>query len=258
MVIDMTKLGLLMICVMLSGDCIGSDAGIRHSEMQAAAGKASSRAYLERRIREHHSQSLRTGSTKAEGRVEMITLAEHPDSAATMAPLASGVQARTRGVIEVDNDAIPTIASLLEGVASRSGREMERRIFHDVVSIEGTAIRAAELLSIEPTGVISRERSTGAVRTYNVPGLGIVVLSEDNYIESGTVITLVEETMNTDVNGYPARSYAARTKDGRGKAEVRWVTPTKSYWMTLVSDDGGRIEQGERTLMHVARAISSK
>jgi len=135
---------------------------------------------------------------------------------------------------------------------------MERRIFHDVVSIEGTAIGAAELLSIEPTGVISRERSTGAVRTYNVPGLGIVVLSEDNYIESGTVITLVEETMNTDVNGYPARSYAARTKDGRGKAEVRWVTPTKSYWMTLVSDDGGHIEQGERTLMHVARAISSK
>lgn len=170
-----------------------------------------------------------------------------------------GIVERSRGPIQVASGAIPSTAEVVAGLANtrRSNAELEQRLGYAPADISRTPIGAAELLSTAPSGTINGATSTGVSRTYRVPKVGVVILSEDDYLASGTELTVIRETLNEDVNGVPAAAYSARSEDGMGKAEVRWVTPHRAYALTLLTDDGSRIEQGQALLLQIARGIKA-
>lgn len=198
-----------------------------------------------------------TGAGQSKGLLEIRSLADYPAPSAIKQNIAAGIRARSHGPLQVADGAIPSVSSLISTHRSvvRTGAELRQRLSSAPADLSHTALGQAELLSTEPTGTLSAGRSTGLVRLYRLGQGGIIVFSEDDYIASGTKITLIRETLNTDVNGVPARAYAARSNDGRAKAELRWVTPTRSFWLTLITDDGARIESGEKLLMQIANGI---
>ncbi|MCC7633070.1 hypothetical protein [Stenotrophomonas rhizophila] len=195
----------------------------------------------------------------SQGQVEIVSLAEMDAPASIKASVAEGIKSRSRGTLDVAAGTIPSTSDVVAGLspARRSNAELKHRLSYAPSDISRTPIGAAELLSTEPNGTVSGDRSTGVSRTYRVPNVGLVILSEDDYVASKTKHTLIRETLNTQVNGTPARSYTARSKDGRGKAELRWITSNRAYLLTLISDDGARIEDGEKLLMQIAKGISS-
>lgn len=214
------------------------------------------RSLAEKEAREGRDAAAR-GAAASYGHLEIITLAEMDAPAAVKENVAEGIRKRSKGTLEVAAGAIPSTAELIAGLSNvrRSESELKQRLSYAPADISRTPIAAAELLSTEPYGTIHGSKSTGVSRTYRVPKVGVIILSEDDYIASGTKLTLIRETLNKDVNGTPARSYSARSADGRGKAELRWVTPDRSYFLTLITDDGSRIEQGEELLLQVASSL---
>lgn len=209
-------------------------------------------------VEEGHSAAGRSAMAE-KAQVEVISLAEMDAPAAVKANMAEGISKRSRGPLVVASGSIPSTMEVIAGLSNtrRSDAELKRRLAYTPADVSRTPIGAAELLSTEPNGTIHGATSTGLSRTYRVPKVGVVILSEDDYLASGTKLTLIREMLNTDVNGVPARSYAARSEDGRGKAELRWVTPTRSYFLTLITDDGTRIEQGEELLLQIAKGITT-
>ena len=198
-------------------------------------------------------------SFAGKGQVEIVSLAEMDAPPSVKANMEEGISKRRGGTLAVASGSIPSTAEVIATVSNtrRSDAELKRRLGYTPADISQTLIGAAELLSTEPNGTIHGTTSTGLSRTYRVPKVGVVILSEDDYLASGTKITLIREMLNTEVNGVPARSYAARSEDGRGRAELRWVTPTRSYFLTLITDDGARIEQGEELLLQIAKGIAT-
>lgn len=199
------------------------------------------------------------GTPAEQGSVDIISLADMDAPPAVKANMAKGIEKRSEGTLKVAPGIIPSTAEVIAGLSKvrRSDAELKRRLGYTPANISRTPIGAAELLGTEPNGTIHGATSTGLSRTYRVPKVGVIILSEDDYIASGTKLTLIREMLNTDVNGVPARSYTARSEDGRGRTELRWVTPKRSYFLTLITDDGARIEQGEQLLKQIASGITS-
>ncbi|WP_179459956.1 hypothetical protein [Stenotrophomonas sp. JAI102] len=213
-------------------------------------------------LAEQHATESRTAAANRapaiQGHVEIISLAELDAPASIKENMAEGIKKRSRGTLDVAAGTIPSTSEVIAGLSPvrRSDSELKRRLSYAPADISRTPIGAAELLSTEPNGTVSGDRSTGVSRVYRIPNVGLVILSEDDYLASRTKHTLIRETLNTQVNGVPARSYAARSKDGKGKAELRWITSNRAYLLTLLSDDGGHIEEGEQMLMQIAKGIA--
>lgn len=199
-----------------------------------------------------------TGAPEAEGALEIYSLRDFPAPQAVKDAMTAGMRGRGDGARTVAAGKIPSTSSVIANLSlvRRSNSEMTRNLSYTPADLSKTPLGAAELLSTEPTGSIHGDRSTGVSRFYRVPNVGLVEFSENDYLASRTRIKLIRETLNVDVNGTPARSYSVRSEDGKGKAELRWVTPSRSYWLTLISDDGTHIEAGEKMLMQIARGIT--
>lgn len=189
--------------------------------------------------------------------LKIYSLKDFPASEAVKSIVAAGA-ARGGGVQTVAAGKIPSTAAVIAELSPvrRSNSELERNLSYAPADLSKTPLAAAELLSTEPTGTIGGADSTGVARFFRVPNWGVVQFSEDDYLASKTRIKLIRETLNVDVNGTPARSYSVRSEDGKGLAELRWVTPTRSYGLTLISDDGSRIEAAEMMLMQIAKGIA--
>lgn len=187
----------------------------------------------------------------------ITSLSDYPAPPAVKDNIITGIRARERGVLDSPENSIPSTSTIVANLspAIKTESELRQLLSYTPVNISRTALKDAKLIGTNATGKITSDGATGLVRTFDVPHRGLVILSEDDYLASQTRLTIIRETLNETVNGTPARSYAARSKDGRGKAEVRWVTPQKSYWLTLITDDGSRIEEAESYLLDIARRI---
>lgn len=189
--------------------------------------------------------------------LQIIALADYPAPTAVKQGIADGIRARAQGILESPAGSIPATATILSNVNPdlTDIAVLSRRLSYTPTDLTKTDLKNAQWVGSNPTGSITAGHSTGMARTFRVPAKGVVIFSEDDYLASRTRLTLIHETLNATVNGTPARAYAATSKDGRGKAEVRWVTPTRSYWLTLISDDSAGMEDAEAYLLQIARQI---
>ena len=190
--------------------------------------------------------------------LELVSLKDYNASVQEKNRIVSGIQLRSAGPLQVEEGPLPSASEIATGFRTRirSGTELKEKLSYVPADLSRSPVGPAELLRIEPTGTISNGKSTGLIRTYLLPGSGVLVVSEDDYVASQTRITLIRETLNANVNGIPARAYSAMSKDGRGKAELRWVTPNRSYWLTFITDDSTQLQSGEMLLRQVAQSIS--
>jgi len=190
--------------------------------------------------------------------LEIVSLKDYDASAQEKNRIASGIRLRTEGPLQVDEGKLPSASEIALGPRTRlrSDAELKEKLSYVPADLSRSSVGPAELLRLEPTGTINDGKSTGLIRTYLLPGSGVLIVSEDDYVASQTRITLIRETLNANVNGVPARAYSAMSKDGRGKAELRWVTPSRSYWLTFITDDSTQLQFGEKLLRQVAQSIS--
>ncbi len=195
-----------------------------------------------------------------EGRLRIVSFADWDAPASIKDNMAEGIRNRRHGPLQVAPGVLRSTSEVIAGLTRvrRSDAELRQRLSYAPADVSGTPIGTAALLSKEPSGMINGERSTGLSRGFQLPVGDIVILAEDDYHASATKLTLIREALNTEVNGTPATSYAARSNDGRGKAELRWVTPIRSYSLTLVTDEGARIQRAEKLLLKIARGIQNQ
>lgn len=134
--------------------------------------------------------------------------------------------------------------------------ELAKSLTFVPAEISSTPLATGTLLDAGSTGsTLGHGISTGLTRTYDVPGMGLITLDEVDYPSSPSLsIMLVKEAFNTDVDGTPTIARRVRTTDGRGEATLRWITPKRSYTLTLITDKGDRLEQGQ----HMLKAIASQ
>ncbi|ARQ90243.1 hypothetical protein [Stenotrophomonas maltophilia] len=217
-------------------------------------------AWMRETVDRHLAENKQRGTIPLsnEELLEIVSLKDYSAPAEVKKKIANGIQSRSLGPLEVAEGTIPSASTLASSTHTRirSDAELKEKLSYAPADLSRSPVGPAELLSIEPTGAISNGKSTGLIRTYRIPGSGILVLSEDDYVASQTRITLIRETLNSSVNGTPARTYSARSKDGKGKVELRWVTPQRSYWLTFITDDPTKIEFGEKLLKQVAQSIT--
>lgn len=208
---------------------------------------------------EENNFQMARGSATREGQLIIIPLAEWDAPASAKDSVARGIANQSKGTLKAASGSIPSTDEVLGRLADtrRSDAELRQLLGYAPAEISRTPIGAAELLSTEPTGSFKEGKWTGVTRSYRVPKVGVIILEENDYIASGRVITLFRETLNENVNGTPARASASRSDDGKGQAELRWVTPQRSFTLTLYTDEGNRIEQGQALLLQIAKGIKS-
>lgn len=214
------------------------------------------RETFEKRQAENKQRGLRP--LTHEELLELVSLKDYHASVQEKNSIASGIQLRSQGPLQVAEGTLPSASAIAMGSRTRlrSDAELKEKLSYIPADLSRSPVGPAELLRVEPTGIVNDGKSTGLIRTYLLPGSGVLVVSEDDYVASQTRITLIRETLNANVNGIPARAYSAKSKDGRGKAELRWVTPNRSYWLTFITDDSAQLQSGEKLLRQVAQSIS--
>lgn len=208
---------------------------------------------------ERRSSEIAQGYEAKRGQLIIIPLAEWDAPSSVKESVERGITNRSNGAFTVEPGTIPSTEAIIGRLANtrRTDAELKQRLGYVPADLSRTPIGAAELLSTEPSGSINGATSTGVLRAYRVPNVGVIILDEINYVASGREITLIRETFNEYVNGVPARAAAYRSEDGRGQAQLNWVTPLRAYELKLYTDDGDRIEQGQALLLQIAKGLKS-
>lgn len=214
------------------------------------------KARAARALAEHNVETAR-GSAGQKGRLRILSLADMDAPASITSSVLAGIDERRKGPLRVPAGAIPSTTDVVGGLTAtrRNSAELQQRPGPALADVSRTPLAAAERVHTAPSGSTNGGTWTGVSRTYRLPQVGVIILSEDDYHASGTELTVIRETLNEDVNGVPAIAYSARSEDGRGKADIRWVTAQRAYALTLLTDDGSRIEQDQALLLQIARGI---
>jgi hypothetical protein len=80
-------------------------------------------------------------------------------------------------------------------------------------------------------------------------------LDESEYRESGGSITVVQEWLNTDVNGTPASIQTKRERRGKALVALAWVTDSTVFRMNLQPLDPAAVKSNEEALLALARSL---
>jgi len=260
MVINMKYVSLPVLMATLMSPAYGREAETVARKPVLSIDEDATSAWMRETFEKHQAKNKQRGLGRLthDELLEIVSLKDYDASAQEKNRIASGIQLRTEGPLQVDEGKLPSASEIAMGPRTRirSDAELKEKLSYVPADLSRSWVGPAELLRLEPTGVIDAGKSTGLIRTYLLPGAGVLVVSEDDYVASQTRITLIRETLNASVNGIPARAYSAMSKDGRGKAELRWVTPSRSYWLTFITDDSTQLQSGEKLLRQVAQSIS--
>jgi hypothetical protein len=129
------------------------------------------------------------------------------------------------------------------------------RLRYEPISVRGTILEKAPLSEATTAGGLRDGRWTGVTRAWEVPGLGYVQLDESEYRESGGSITVVQEWLNTDVNGTPASIQTKRERRGKALVALAWVTDSTVFRMNLQPLDPAAVKSNEEALLALARSL---
>lgn len=93
-------------------------------------------------------------------------------------------------------------------------------------------ISGAKLLGAMATGGLSNGKATGIFRLFAVPKLGLIGLSEIDYVENHGGMIMIEESINHEINGQPAVLLVKKSQEGKGYSELKWPTDEKIFTLT--------------------------
>ncbi|SEP10374.1 hypothetical protein SAMN02800692_3692 [Luteibacter sp. UNC138MFCol5.1] len=174
---------------------------------------------------------------------------------------------RSRGYYLAENHAVPDLRAAVRAAASQRGYiPRHDRTFHSLTEIQNdilvkpihlgtSALSSASLLEVRLGGNYLEGKWTGLSRTFEVADLGLVILEERDHAASKDSVTVVQEWVNTDVNGQQASMRTARSTSGRTLVSVSWENHRKLYSLEL---QPLRIEAGEANqarLLEIARKL---
>jgi hypothetical protein len=209
--------------------------------------------------------AIRTGRISADkaaaqtgsGVVEIYSIKDYPAPDAVRQSILRGTEMSRRGILTVPPARVLTEAQVSKKLAQWNSLPLEvlkKSLTFSPAELAATPLSTGKLLDAGTVGVtLSNGLSTGLTRTYQVPGIGIITFDEEDYPSSPTLhIRLAKESFNTDIGGVPAIARAVRTTDGRGSALLRWITPRRSYELSLITDHGTRMEQNQQLLKTIA------
>jgi hypothetical protein len=189
--------------------------------------------------------------------VHIYSIKDYPAPDPVKESILHGAEMSKRDAVTVPPERVLTEAAARSKLAtwiSQPLDALEKSLTFAPAELSATPLSTGKLLDAGTVGsTLSNGLSTGFTRTYQVPGAGIITFDEVDYPSSPHLqILLAEESFNTDIDGTPAIAGAIRTTDGRGSASLRWITPLRSYRLTLITDNGTHIEQGQQLLKTIA------
>lgn len=165
--------------------------------------------------------------------------------------------ARSEGVVRVAEGSIPTQAQMLAALPRRhrSASELRQRLPQPPSALLASPLGPAELIGMEPSGVLEGGTSSGLSRFYRLGGVGIVEFSENNFLAAGTHIEAIAEAQNTTVNGVPAQLRKRADGVGHTRVELAWTGRSKTYSLVATGEKGSDVERNARLLHDIAAAI---
>jgi hypothetical protein len=175
----------------------------------------------------------------------------------------------SKGFHVVPGEQVPNIARALsasknmisgaqfEGRRYTSLAEIRPRLFADPIAIDRTPLATARFIEAGTAGGVENGLWTGVARYFDVPGVGVLMLEELDYAVAKASVTMIEEWINTDVNGHPAIAKTAHTADGRVLVSVGWMTDRMSYSLLLEPAKPDDTEGNQRVLLEIARNLGS-
>lgn len=204
-------------------------------------------------------QSAGRGFKALEPGVYTVSLNDIPASTEAKDIIESNIRKYAQdGYISVPNERIPkpsTISSLLSRRESRPVEQFRDRLALPPSDLSNTVLAKAEYLDARPSGKIENGRASGLTRVYRIADAGLITFGEDDYRSAGTRITRVKEALNAEVNGVPAEATALKAADGRASVMLRWITPLRSYRLTLVTDNSDHLQKNKDLLMDIATRV---
>lgn len=122
-------------------------------------------------------------------------------------------------------------------------------------TIQGRDFEAAELkmMGAGTGGILTPEGWTAVTRIFVIPGIGLAMLEEIDYVASGGGLILIKEAINQDINGSPAIFRVKKSHRGKVITELTWATDKKIYHLSLNSAAQGK---ARGAFLDFARSIS--
>ncbi|MCK5854972.1 MAG: hypothetical protein KAG56_07095, partial [Sulfurovaceae bacterium] len=162
-----------------------------------------------------------------------------------------------RGYTSVEESDVRTISKALESRFKHlllSYEDAANQLVKEPANLEGTPFDDGELLGAHTGGSNHDGKWTDISRFYKFDDLGVVELSETDYITSRGRIQVTEELINEDVNGIPATYLVNVSNSGAASSLVSWATDSKSY--KLEAEKNGAKDEGvKQRLLELARSI---
>ncbi len=135
-----------------------------------------------------------------------------------------------------------------------SYEDAANQLVKEPVNLEYTPFNDGELLGAHIGGSNHDGKWTDISRFYKFDDLGIVELSEDDYVTKGSRIQVTEELINEDVNGMPATYRVNVSNSGAALTLIAWDTDSKSYELD-VEKNGAKDDSVKQRLLELARSI---
>jgi hypothetical protein len=140
------------------------------------------------------------------------------------------------------------------------------RVFHSVddvrsrlavtpIGLGNSRLASADMLELRISGGLVNDRWTGLTRTFEIVGLGFVILNETDHAAGRESVSLIEEWINTDVNGSRGTVKTARDDFGGSMVTVGWANERKIVSLRLQPSLPEQTEANQAALLEIARAL---
>lgn len=116
------------------------------------------------------------------------------------------------------------------------------------------SFKEGKLLGSIEHGAYVDGKWTGLTRLYEIPDLGTIKVSENNYVAANGGIQLAKELINMDVNGFPAEYTVQESASGKALTNILWVTPNTEYNLSI-NQNAAKIEGMRDSLFDLANSI---
>ncbi|KAF1014262.1 MAG: hypothetical protein GAK31_03286 [Stenotrophomonas maltophilia] len=192
-----------------------------------------------------------------QGTYRVLALADLDAPDVVKQALRAQIQREDAGSLRVEADELPSLDTLRARLPRKQHGDavLRQRLPSPPSNLQASVLGVAEVIGMEPSGVLDGLRSSGLTRFYRVPGVGIVAFSENNFLAAGTQIEIIAEAQNTRVNGTPAHLGKTVDSAGRSRVELAWTRGSKHYGLAAFGDAGSDVQHNARVLQEIAAAV---
>ncbi|MDQ0009840.1 hypothetical protein J2T07_002030 [Luteibacter jiangsuensis] len=176
-------------------------------------------------------------------------------------------QQRSRGFYSAEAGEVVDVRGRMKAAATERGKmprhdrafrslnDVRKDLLVNPAELGTSELSSATLMEVRLGGSYVNGKWTGLARTFEVPGLGLIVLNETDHAAGNESVTLIREWMNIDVNGQSGTTKTARDASGRTLVTVGWVNERKIYSMRLQPLHPEAHEANQARLLEIARNL---